>query len=198
MATAALASTVACSKCGSGGGGGYGVVDPMPSPARCYGAGVTATARWVPRPEGGRWLEIDVSAPGGAAGSVYSTPTVRGGTIVAEPAPFVVPAPTLALGIPALTATAAAADAGADGADGGRRRSDAGAADAGDAGAGSGMTTSAIGATVSTWRIEPTAASVHLVFAVTCASASGSTTVTASFGHTKDGGEELLTSVTED
>ncbi len=195
MATAALASTVACSKCGgSSGGGGYGVVDPMPGPARCYGSSVTATARWVPKPGGGRWLEIDVTDAGGSiGGNVYSAPKIRGGAIVIEPEPFVVPAPILPspLGGGAAGSFAVAApDAAGDGG----KSIDAGRA----TDAGSATTTSALGALVRTWRIDPDpGAAVHLVFDVSCPGASGVVTVTASFGHTRDGGEELITTVNE-
>lgn len=192
MATAALASTVACSKCGGSTGGGYGVVDPMPPPARCYGGGVVATARWVPKPGGGRWLEIDISSATALVGGfVYSTPRVTGGTLVEEPEPFPL-ATTASLG----TVDASAVDSGMDG---GKRRGDGGSTEAGvvtttmDAGPSS----TAIGTATRTWRIDPTAATVYLFFDVTCPSGPGTLSVSASFGKTASGGEELRTNVVE-
>ena len=180
MATAALASTVACSKCGGSTGGGYGVVDPMPPPARCYGGGVVATARWVPKPGGGRWLEIDVSSATALVGGfVYSAPKVTGGTLVEEPEPF-------PLG---TTVGPGTLDAGAPegGADGGKRHGDGGL----------GPSTTAIGTATRTCRIDPTAATVYLFFDVTCPSGPGTLSVSASFGKTASGGEELRTNVAE-
>jgi hypothetical protein len=180
MATAALASTVACSKCGSGTTGGYAVVDPMPTPARCYGGGVVANARWVAKPGGGRLLEIDVSAS--SPGYTYSAPRVQGGTLLASPAPFPVAAPPPPMaGVFAVPTTG---DASTDAA------RDASATEAG-------TTTSALGPTTGTFRVDPTSPTVHLVFDVVCPGATATTTVTVSSGRTKDGGEELVTTVNE-
>ncbi len=199
MATAALASTVACSKCGSGStGGGYGVVDPMPTPARCYGGGVVATARWVPKPGGGRLLEVDVTAAAVGPGFSYGPPTVQGGTLVSAPPPYDVTPPTSAgvFAVPTVhdagradaRAPAASSDAAAP------RGADAGATDAS---ADAGPTTSAIGPVLGTFRIEPSSPTVHLVFDSTCTGATGTLNISISSGHTKSGGEELVTNVNE-
>ncbi len=191
MATAALASTVACSKCGSGTGGGYGVVDPMPPPARCYGGGVVATARWVPKPGGGRWLEIDVSsATATVGGFVYSAPKITGGTIVEEPEPFPL-GTTAGLG----TVDAGSSEGGARKTDGGAH--DGGARDAAVAPPDAGPTTTSIGTATRTWRIDPTSATVYLFFDVSCPSGPGTLSVSASWGKTASGGEELRTNVAE-
>lgn len=200
MATAALASTVACSKCGSGTiGGGYGVVDPMPPPARCYGGGVVATARWVPKPGGGRLLEIDISATGVSTGFVYSAVKVQGGTLVDEPEPFdlgsLSRAGTFAIS-DASTADAGSRDAGAL-RDAGPIAVTSGDGGSTDAAVDAGPTASAIGPTTKTWRIDPTAATVYLFFDVTCFAGPGTLTVSASYGKTADGGDELKTNVAE-
>jgi hypothetical protein len=65
IAAATMVGTVACNKCNSLPGGGYAVVDPMPSPARCPGTvyGMTATANLVATDGGDPILEIELTEP---------------------------------------------------------------------------------------------------------------------------------------
>jgi hypothetical protein len=83
VVTATLAGTVACSKCSSTTGGGYGVVDPMPPPARCYGLGVIATATWVTTDAGARAIALEISNPTAMGATFTPDPiSVLSGTLV--------------------------------------------------------------------------------------------------------------------
>jgi len=89
VVTATLAGTVACSKCSSSTtGGGYGVVDPMPPPARCYGLGVVAKAAWITTDAGTRAIELEISDPSSGSSFTPDPANVLSGTLVStEPSP---------------------------------------------------------------------------------------------------------------
>ena len=68
LAAAAATSAMACSKCNNS---GYGVVDPMPAPARCPGlsSGMTVVAAWRVAADGGAPVvvvdvEVGLAKPG--------------------------------------------------------------------------------------------------------------------------------------
>ena len=68
IAAATVAGTVACNKCNSLPGGGYAVVDPMPSPARCPGVVYTLTSKvTLMASDGGMLVAIDVDGLTGSA-----------------------------------------------------------------------------------------------------------------------------------
>lgn len=142
VVTATLAGTVACSKCSSTTGGGYGVVDPMPPPAKCYGLGVVASAVWITTDAGARAIALEITAP-----------TYSGATFTPDP-------------VNVLSGTLVSTEASP----GGRKV---------------------------VVVPEPGRGSVIMTLDVTCAAGPGGLNVSASWGSTADGGQELTTHVTE-
>lgn len=119
VVTATLAGTVACSKCSSTTGGGYGVVDPMPPPAKCYGLGVVAGATWVTTDAGARAIELEITAPTYSGATFTPDPVnVLSGTLVSTEATpggrkvVVVPEPGRGSVIMTLDVTCAAGPGG--------------------------------------------------------------------------------------
>ncbi len=87
IAAATLAGTVACNKCNSLPGGGYAVVDPMPSPARCPGVVYSLTAKATISPsDAGQLITIDIDGPAAFdlddAGDVHAS--VSNGKLVSQ------------------------------------------------------------------------------------------------------------------